>query len=204
MSSDSNRGTSANDPRLSALGDEVGSDVCGCTRAFDVPLHPSHVLGIDFSTKALDLVFLSENTDEPRWVRVALSGTWKAARDASQFDWARELEEAGVYLLAIEQPYGAGQTSIAALHRVQGAILASLPLNFDDDQIWLMHPSEWKAAAGLKGNASTQKEPGRSQLLQWACSVGAGEDWPVDAAAALAMAWTAREINAEAIGGKAA
>lgn len=160
----------------------------------------SAVLGCDFASAAIDLVYLDETEDRARWHRIPLEPGWQSARKMRHvYAWGSEL--ADVYLAAIEQPLSMQRNSIAALNRVQGAILASLPLELD---VWLLAPREWKAGIGLKQNVSTQPgKPGALGLRLWALKHGADEEWPLDACAALAMAYTAREINQRAIAGVA-
>ena len=157
-----------------------------------------NVLGIDFASAAIDLVYLDENEDVARWHRIPLEAGWTSSRKIRHaYAWRSELEGAGVYLVALEQPMGQERNTIAALSRIQGAILGALPLSLD---VWLLPPAEWKLGIGMKGNASTQKgKPGAGELVEWALDHGAGVGWPIDACAALAMAYTAREINAKAI-----
>lgn len=158
----------------------------------------SAVLGIDFASAAIDLVFLDETEDVARWHRIPLEPGWTSSRMMRhKYAWGSELEHAGVYLVALEQPMMQQRNSIAALSRIQGAILASLP---PEVAVWLLAPAEWKLGIGMKGNASTQLgKPGAFALLGWALQHGAEQDWPTDACAALAMAYTAREINQHAI-----
>lgn len=108
------------------------------------------IAGIDFSTFAVDVVLLDENTDAATWHRFELSG-----QDA--FDRARSVREAmiaasplwdDVQAIGIEDPRGYGAGS---LYRVQGAILARLP-HRTLVQPWI--PSEWRKEVGLPGNAS--------------------------------------------------
>lgn len=121
------------------------------------------VVGVDLSTRALDLVKLADDTGRAEWVRVELDGA-----DA----WARTLGVRGlsrlrlghedswetwwwddVHLVAIEAPYGRGQAGTnALLNRVVGAVCASLPAKLrSPERCWLVPPHEWKKGLGLKG-----------------------------------------------------
>ncbi len=123
----------------------------------------SAVVGIDLSTKAIDLVKLDEDSNRAEWVRCELDGA-----DA----WARTLGIRGalpdvrigwprghggwwedVYLVAIEAPYGRGQPGTSAiLNRVVGAVAASLPAHLRaPERCWIVRPDEWKNGLGLKG-----------------------------------------------------
>jgi hypothetical protein len=112
----------------------------------------SLVAGIDYSTHAIDVVLIDEDTLKPEWHRLELAG-------ADAFDRARTVRPRligtryswdGVLAVGIEEPrgYGAGH-----LYRIQGAILTVIP-NQILVQPWV--PSEWRKAVGLKGNASKQ------------------------------------------------
>lgn len=116
------------------------------------------VVGVDLSTRALDLVKLDDDTNRAEWVRCELVGA-----DA----WERTLRVRwvmydfpgggywweGVHLVAIEAPYGRGQAGTnALLNRVVGAVAASLPAHLRDPaRCWVVRPDEWKAGLGLKG-----------------------------------------------------
>lgn len=158
----------------------------------------SAVLGIDLSSKALDLCLLDEDDAGARWDRLPIPFTHskvelgRAVADAMPGrSW---YEHHGVYLIALEEPMGQNRQAIAALYTVLGAVAANLP---HDIPRWTLRPAEWKLAIGLSGNAATSK--GNEQLRSWALEYGADSEWPTDAQVALAVAWTAREINAKAV-----
>jgi hypothetical protein len=155
----------------------------------------SLVAGIDYSTHAIDVVTIDEDTLKPEWHRYELEG-----QDA--FDRARDVNASGSFgveaawiwescvAVGIEEPrgYGAGH-----LYRVQGAILASVP-GRTLVQPWV--PSEWRKAVGLKGNASKEDVAAhvRSRMLyllgaiystRELCEVWA---WPQDACDAYCIA----------------
>lgn len=116
------------------------------------------VLGIDLSTKQIDLAYVDENRDTVQWRRLILEG-----KDA----WARTLTIGplrddqfafqDVYLVAIEAPYGTGQPGTQALlNRVAGAIAASLPAELrTPERCWIVRPDEWKNGLNLKGKPTT-------------------------------------------------
>lgn len=122
------------------------------------------ICGIDFSTRAVDVVLLDEDTDAATWHRFELLGN-----DA--FDRARNVEGNipgrtdplwdEVVAIGIEDPRGYGAGS---LYRVQGAILASLPA-------WLLvHPlipSQWRKTVGLPGNASKDMIRAFTGIKRW-------------------------------------
>jgi hypothetical protein len=113
----------------------------------------SKICGIDYSTRAVDVVLLDEDTDAATWYRFDLVG-----RDA--FERARGVRRAmgrvfggggdfdNVLAVGLEEPRGYNSGS---LYRIQGAILACLPRTLLV-QPWV--PSEWRKAVGLPGNAS--------------------------------------------------
>lgn len=157
-----------------------------------------NVLGIDLSTKALDLVLLDEDDAGARWDRLPLP------RTPSRLELARAVADAvpgpswfehhGVYLIAVEEPMGRNRQAIAALNCVLGAFGASLPHELPR---WTLRPAEWKIALGLPGTLSTTR--GSERVQAWALEHGAEREWPIDACVALAVAWVAREINARAV-----
>lgn len=153
-----------------------------------------NVLGIDLSSRAIDLVLLDENRDRAEWTRITLEG-------ASAFDRAREIHDLmpqpgwyqahGVYLIAIERPFvRAGQDVIRL---VQGCVLASLPR---DLPVWEVSVSQWKKALGvpIREKPDASVFPGMEYL-----SGPNGEVWQQDALDALGVALYARNLNAQAI-----
>ena len=149
------------------------------------------VAGIDYSTRAVDVVLLDEDTDAAAWHRVDLEG-------ADAFDRARDvkfkLRRLGTLTdffeetiaVGIEDPRGYGAGS---LYRVQGAILACIPPTLLV-QPWI--PSAWRKAVGLPGNAS--KDAVRSFVLApdgvW--KFRAMNAWPQDACDAYCIALATR------------
>jgi hypothetical protein len=149
------------------------------------------IAGIDYSTRAVDVVLLDEDSDAATWHRFELEG-------ADAFDRTRSVREAmrrqhqylasvwdDVLAVGIEDPRG---YNAGALYRIQGAILATIP------QATLVHPlipSQWRKTVGLPGNASkgavfefTMKHSGRA---------GSGI-WPQDACDAYCIALATRTL----------
>lgn len=131
------------------------------------------VMGIDLSTRAVDVVTVPTNETQPEWWRFPLHG-------ADAFDRTRSVREAmpprssiiydDVLAIGIEHP--AGHHGTRDLLRVQGAILACLPPHV------LVHPlppSSWRKLSGLKGNATKQQVAAHSYTLR--CP----PEWPQDA-----------------------
>lgn len=112
----------------------------------------SWIVGVDFSTKAIDFVYIDENDVEaPRWNRCHLEGAdaWERTRELSrQPGWPSWMWD-DVLAIGIEDPAGNHGTNY--LYRVQGAILARIPRSILV-QPW--RPSQWRKAVGLPGNCS--------------------------------------------------
>lgn len=115
-----------------------------------------YVVGIDLSTRAIDLVKLAENHNGAEWVRCELLGdtAWERAINVRSglIDALAERWEdffGDVYLSAIETPVNDQKR---VLRLIQGAVIASLPAKLRQPHCcWDVHPSTWKAGLGLKG-----------------------------------------------------
>jgi hypothetical protein len=120
------------------------------------------VAGIDFSSHAIDVVTLDEDTDRAEWHRFPLTGS-----DA--FDRARAVRAAmpggsfwdDVLACGIEQTQmrGSGMAAAYSLYRVQGAVLACLPARL---LVQPLIPSAWRKAVGIPGNAK------KAEVYAWA------------------------------------
>lgn len=139
-----------------------------------------NVVGVDLSTRAIDLVKLAEDSNRAEWVRCELPDTPTVQSDRPGQDaWERALAIrdalpesfatydglegwwSDVYLVAIEYPV---MDQKRRLRLIQGAILASLPPKLRQPHCcWEVHPSTWKAALGLKGKP-TQEDVTRIEL----------------------------------------
>lgn len=148
-----------------------------------------NTLGIDLSSKAIDLVLLDENDDVATCKQITLAGMTAFARllavDAlmPQPGW---YISNGVYLIAVEMPESRRVVSLRAQLPVFGAVVAALP---DDLPIWCLSPADWKRPMGL-GNA--KPTPDSFPTFDVA-------DWSQDSLDALAVAKFARDTNAKAI-----
>jgi Holliday junction resolvasome RuvABC endonuclease subunit len=114
----------------------------------------SLVAGIDYSTFAIDVVLLDEDTMAATWRRYELEGhdPFERARDVARAyeDGLNEWED--VLAVGIEEPpYVNNHKTLRDLARVQGAILARLPRNLMVQE-WT--PSQWRKVIGLPGNAT--------------------------------------------------
>jgi Holliday junction resolvasome RuvABC endonuclease subunit len=156
------------------------------------------IAGIDFSTHAVDVILLDEDTGRPRWHRRRLDtgpgDAFNAAlrvRDAMPVRGA--WRDSGVTLIAIERPWSRQLRSIAVLMRIQGAILATLPPQLP---ILELHPQTWKRETVGKSNAS------KAAVAAWAraelilrCGSTTVDGWPQDAFDAYAIARAAQALN---------
>jgi hypothetical protein len=148
----------------------------------------SFLAGIDYSTHAVDVVLLDENTGHATWHRTELEGN-----DA--FDRARSLRWAhlnpytdwdDVLAVGIEDPRG---HNAGALYRVQGSVLARLP------SYLLVHPlvpSQWRKLCGMPGNAPKEEV---LRFVTFDC--GGGIDaiaWPQDACDAYCIALATQKL----------
>lgn len=164
-----------------------------------------NVVGIDLSTRAIDLVKLAENDNSAEWVRCDLAGptAWEralAARDAisgSDGSGPRDPKWGtlggwwdDVYLVAIETPVNDQKR---VLRLIQGAVIASLPTRLrQPHSCWDVHPSTWKAGLGLKGKPTEEdifRMTGRVE------PIGADQN----ARDAYCLAMYARDLNARAV-----
>jgi hypothetical protein len=134
--------------------------------------------GIDYSTKAIDLVLVDIDwLRPPWWHRFELHGpdAWERTRTVARTLPGRTSQVWDeVLAFGLEEPRG--QNS-GVLYRVQGAILAALPPHV---LVYPMVPSEWRKACGLKGNAS-KEDIGWHSLALRANHAGDLPLWPQDA-----------------------
>ncbi len=115
------------------------------------------IAGIDFSTKAIDLVFLSETDNTAAWSHrvIAASGppdsflATRRIRDVMPIRAA--YGDMGVIAIAIEKPYSMSYKASSALMRVQGAVIACLP---PEIAVAEFSPQEWKRDTVGFSNAS--------------------------------------------------
>jgi hypothetical protein len=147
------------------------------------------VAGIDFSSHAIDVVTLDEDTDRAEWHRFPLAGS-----DA--FDRARAVRAAmpvgsfwdDVLACGIEDPRGYGAGS---LYRVQGAVLGCLPARL---LVQPLIPSSWRKTVGLKGNASKQDIDAFALAKMAAVEGMVKFSWPQDAMDAYCIALATRTL----------
>lgn len=153
------------------------------------------VAGIDLSTRGIDIVLLHDNHQAERFTfplegELAFDRCRHVRRALPGASW---WENHGVYLAGIEKPMRRHTVAVAALMRVQGAIIARLPeyLTVVETPV-----TEWKRLFVGKGNASKREvaETGARLLDHWPHL-----KWPQDAYDALGIACAVRDLNDQAI-----
>ena len=145
-----------------------------------------NVCGIDYSTRAIDAVFVDlDDLQPPQWLRYELVGAdaWERTRQIRHLPWVWD----DVLAVGLEEPRGPGT---GVLLRVQGAILTRIPGALLV-QPWV--PSQWRKAVGLSGNASKLdvKDYIQSEHTGWVVGGGPAA-WPQDAYDAYCIALATR------------
>ena len=154
----------------------------------------SAVVGIDLSSRAVDLVTLDEVMGDAHHTRISLEAAGKQATA-----WERTLALPalmppdsywdGVYLAAIEAPYGSGHGTVAVLNRIVGALAATIPTR----PLWVVRPDEWKRSLRLHGKPTAETVEQLGLVLEGPYAASQ------DARDALCIAYYARETNAAAL-----
>lgn len=143
----------------------------------------SCVVGIDLSSRFIDLVSLDENADYASWLRVELEGDTAWDRIRSIADWMPSSSWwDNIYLVAIERPFSQSRNDVVRL--AEGAVVASIPSRVET---WEVAPQTWKAALGIR--------KGKPDWSHFPTSF-ARENWASDALDALGVALWARNTNA--------
>ena len=153
------------------------------------------VAGIDFSTHSVDVAFLDYEADEVRLRRVDVHAgdAFRAAMSLRGRFRSDEWED--VLLVYVERPFSQSRRTVAALMRMQGAILASLPTDVTREaRVNEISPQAWKQV--LTGRAGASKDDVVNRLLELDFDLeGAHQDaWD-----ALGIAWAGREENRRAV-----
>jgi hypothetical protein len=156
---------------------------------------PCNVLGVDLSSRYLDLVLLDENANRASWTRLTLEGpnAFERARDvAEKMPQPGWYEAHGVYLVAIERPFS--QSRADSIRLVQGCVLAEIPRRLD---VLEVAPQTWKAHIGFKSKG----KPGWLDFPELENPDAFFNDslLPQDALDALGTALWARDTNAQLI-----
>jgi hypothetical protein len=151
------------------------------------------IAGIDYSTLAVDVVLLDEDSDAATWHRFELKG-----QDA--FERARGVRPKmpsptdefwdPILAVGIEQPRGNHGT--VHLARIQGAVLACIPRRL---LVHPLNPASWRKTVGLPGNAS------KSDIQEFAVNTllaggmpGTTPVWPQDGYDAYCIALATRTL----------
>lgn len=176
----------------------------------------SAVVGCDLSSFVIDLVKLEEQSNAAEWRRCEFPPARKGSEAPA---WERllgapeTLPDAawweGVYLVAIEAPYGASQRTLVALNRVAGALVACLPARLRmPERCWIVRPDEWKRGLGL----NLKKKPTAGDLnafapgwqiicYDWKQSLKQWDEAQQNSRDAYCLALWAREANRAAVAG---
>lgn len=109
--------------------------------------------GIDFSTQAVDLVLVDENTGAAtrhHWPLIGQDAFERTRNVADAMPARNATFWDQVIAVAIEEPQGAQKATVAKLKAIQGAILGRLPSRL---LVTPMAPNTWRKLAGLGGHA---------------------------------------------------
>jgi hypothetical protein len=160
---------------------------------------PCHTLGIDLSSRFIDLVLLAENSDTANWTRINLEGAtaFERARDvAEKMPQPGWYEAHGVYLIALERPFVRFGQDVIRL--VQGCVLGALPT---DLPCWEAAVSQWKKhlGIGIRDKPTAADFPGFELAVTDPEQLERDGSIPQDAFDALGIACYARDVNAQAI-----
>ena len=157
----------------------------------------SAIVGIDFSTFAIDCVLLDEDTDTAQHHRVHLQGPGKllerVRRVRDQMPARTAWRDNGVIAAAIEEPFGGGNVKgTMPLLIVMGAIVATFPPGLP---LALLRPDDWRKQCGLPIRAPRPVH--KANAVRFAEEHWQGERPKVDdnAADAFGIAWAMRELR---------
>jgi hypothetical protein len=154
------------------------------------------IAGIDYSTRAIDIVLLDEDSDAATWHRFELA--WPDFSDAFARARSVPVNVPGpraefwddVLAVGIEDPRG---YNAGALFRIQGALLTRIPR---DKLVHPLIPSQWRKTVGLPGIASKDEVALFSHGLRGRAAVVDGLAsfplWPQDACDAYCIALATR------------
>lgn len=150
------------------------------------------VAGIDVSSFHVDVVLLDDDSDDARWSRIGLVGLNPFERARSmrlRFPPRSFWEDAGVYLIGIEDPHSRANHTAKALGLATGAVAVMLP-----SQLTIVQtaPAEWKRI--FTGRAGASKDEIREAAEKR--GFRAPEQ---DAHDAYGIAWAVRALNTAAI-----
>ena len=159
------------------------------------------IAGVDYSTTAIDVILLDEDTNHATHHRRRLdTGPGNAqdrlrrVRDAmpSRGAW----RDSGVTVIGIEEPFAYGtMKSLPAMLMVLGAIIATLPPELP---LALLRADDWRKACGLRIRG--QRDELKREAIRFATSRWSNPPLRVDdnIADAFGVAWAARELERKA------
>lgn len=154
------------------------------------------VAGIDYSSRAVDIVLLDDDGRRCHWTNIPLHGDTPLERARSlrgRLPLRSWWEDEGVYLIGIEDPIGHHAHTAKALGQAGGAIAALLPASLT---VLQTPTAEWKRL--FCGDAKASKDDVREAVSRDGV-FGSSPGWTQDAYDAYAIAWTARHLNNAAI-----
>jgi len=153
----------------------------------------SIVVGIDLSTKRIDLAAIPLDPDDTRYplCETLYAGTdftsifrvGEPIRSAIRWFEYRLLRDTTT--LAVEKP--AGRHVHPSLHELHGIIRASIPTRI---QTTSLYPVEWRQAIGLTGRDKNNKAAGNRRVIELYPACDAWDEHQLDALG-IAHAWRA-------------
>lgn len=172
------------------------------------PLYAFRICGIDYSTKAIDLVTINYDDHEygleHQWRHIDLGNRGKRreleftadlnvrSRLPGMVDWDE------IRLVYIEKPpVGLNQDTLWKLSTIAGAIRASVPrwIVAEGSLLW-SHPSTWRHTMGVDLSGRPKSEEIKRRVRRRAIQLGFDPpDAPLDAYEAFGIAWAGRRQN---------
>lgn len=153
------------------------------------------VVGIDFSTKAIHLCTLAEDSNHGDLHIVRLDITrgdalQRARRIRDRMPARTAWRDAGVTLVAIEKPFFRGHQALAPMMMVYGALLACLP---PDLPLLELRADDWRLECKLRRRGASSEL--KKAALDYARQCWDNPPDPLDdnGADAFCVAWAARE-----------
>jgi hypothetical protein len=147
-----------------------------------------NVVGIDVSTRAVDMVKLPFDSNDAQWFR--FEGAGRYAHDRI-LDMRGQLPRGewwdDVALVCIERAAGRGTGAVIDIAVMTGLVISVIPARLP---VWRMSPGEWRKECGMKGNAT------KADVAEWVQHDAPSTwSWPQDACDAFCIALAARAVN---------
>lgn len=175
------------------------------------PLYAFRVCGIDYSTRAIDVVTLNYDAgewgNEASWRHIDLSSPTKQDeftadlrvrnRLRAMVDWDE------VRLIYVEKPpVGINPDTLWKLSAIAGAIRSSVPsyIRAEGSLLW-SNPSSWRSTFGVDLTGRPRSQEIKRRVRKRAVQLGfdPGPDAPMDAFEAFGIAWAGRRQNEQDI-----